>query len=116
MLAPNFSTSTCIATIPASSTPSSGIQARPRTIRSSSGWSGSARMNAAARAGSGPWTAGVGLLLAGFRAVRDGPETRRGERGACCRRTSPRCPAVRADPLDVLPRPAVVTAVGVMSA
>ena len=39
MLAPSFSTSTCIATIPASITPSSGIHARPRTIRSSSEWS-----------------------------------------------------------------------------
>jgi len=36
MLAPNLRTSTCIATIPASITPSSGIHARPRTSRSSS--------------------------------------------------------------------------------
>jgi hypothetical protein len=37
MLAPSFSTSTCIATMPASMTPSNGIQARPRTMRSSNG-------------------------------------------------------------------------------
>jgi hypothetical protein len=36
MLAPSFSTSTWVATIPASSTPSTGIQARPLTRRSSS--------------------------------------------------------------------------------
>ena len=41
MLAPSFRISTCAATIPASSTPSSGIHARPRTTRSSSAWSGS---------------------------------------------------------------------------
>ena len=49
MLAPSFSTSTCIATIPASITPSSGIQARPRTSRSSSGWSGRPRTTRRAR-------------------------------------------------------------------
>ncbi len=49
MLVPSFSTSTCIATIPASITPSSGIHARPRTMRSSSGWSGSERTKAPAR-------------------------------------------------------------------
>ena len=37
MLAPSFSTSTCIATIPASITPSIGIHTRPRISRSSSG-------------------------------------------------------------------------------
>ena len=36
MLAPSFRTSTCIATIPASITPSSGIHTRPRISRSSS--------------------------------------------------------------------------------
>jgi hypothetical protein len=36
MLAPSFSTSTCIATIPASITPSTGIHQRPRISRSSS--------------------------------------------------------------------------------
>ena len=35
MLAPSFRISTCAATMPASSTPSSGIHARPRTTRSS---------------------------------------------------------------------------------
>ncbi len=49
MLAPSFSTSTCIATIPASISPSSGIHTRPRMMRSSSGWSGRARTNASAR-------------------------------------------------------------------
>ena len=42
MLAPSFSTSTCIATIPASIRPSMGIHTRPRMMRSSSGWSGRA--------------------------------------------------------------------------
>jgi hypothetical protein len=36
MLAPSFRTSTCMATIPASITPSTGIQARPRMSLSSS--------------------------------------------------------------------------------
>ena len=46
MFAPSFKISTCAATIPASSTPSSGIHARPRTTLSSHGWSGSDTTNA----------------------------------------------------------------------
>ncbi len=57
-LAPNFSTSTCMATIPASISPSTGIHARPRTSRSIRRWSGRPRRNALARcraASSGVW-------------------------------------------------------------
>jgi len=45
MLAPAFKISTWEATIPASRTPSNGIHARPRTTRSSQGWSGRATAN-----------------------------------------------------------------------
>src|SRR5205823_3785922 len=46
------------ATIPASMTPRIAIQARPRTARSSQGWSGSARTDASARAPRLPVAAG----------------------------------------------------------
>ncbi len=49
MLAPSFKISTWAATIPASSTPRSGIHARPRTTRSRSAWSGSASTSAPTR-------------------------------------------------------------------
>jgi hypothetical protein len=48
-LAPSFSTSTCMVTIPASISPSTGIHARPRTSRSISLWSGRLRRKALAR-------------------------------------------------------------------
>ena len=69
MLAPSFSTSTCIATIPASIRPSMGIHTRPRMMRSSSGWSGRARTNASARA---PSATSERRRVAG-RAVRRAP-------------------------------------------
>jgi hypothetical protein len=150
MLALSFRTSTCIATIPANSTPRSGIQARPRMIRSSRRWSGRPRTTAAhrvpseipsvaARGGAGRvrgrtpgrWGRTSGSPAA--TAPPCGPETRRGARGAGWRRTSARCPADRgagaaaaavavaegrlgaAGGFFLVPRPAGVSAVGVMS-
>jgi hypothetical protein len=83
MLALSFSTSTCIATMPASITPSTGIHALPRTRRSSSGWSGRPRMTSAARLGSETLVGRVGCARTG----RFGPETRRGAAGATRART-----------------------------
>lgn len=62
MLAFNLSSSTCMATIPASITPSSGIQLRPRTRRSISRRSGSVRTNSRTRACSGAARPGVARL------------------------------------------------------
>lgn len=111
MLAFSLSSSTCVATIPASITPSSGIQLRPRTKRSISRWSGSARMNSSARAcGLGPRFRAAGFIARplGRGAVvtlaapprapgRRGPDTRRGAvdafrvvcGGACLRTRAP---------------------------
>ena len=105
MLAPSFSTSTCIATIPASITPSNGIHARPLTIRSSSEWSGRPQRTTRERA-SGDRVAAVpagagrdpdvrrgrGTGRAGSVALRPsgGPETRRGAAGAGWRRSARR--------------------------
>src|SRR5262249_39702239 len=64
-----------------------GIQIRPRIKRSSRGWSGSARTNAAARTPTGAVVrlvrAGAGLgAIASARRPRTGPDTRRGAFGA----------------------------------
>jgi hypothetical protein len=92
MLALSFRTSTCIAMMPASMTPRTGIHARPRTRRSSSAWSGRPRMNSAARLDSERL-----LGLAGWaRTGGFGPDTRRGAAGATRARTGRACVAALA--------------------
>src|SRR5947209_1531559 len=110
MLAPSLSTSTCMATIPASIKPSSGIQTRPRTRRSSHAWSGSRLTAARSRAFRGAETLGAGGALGRRRGAADGsltrrlgaasspasgPEIRRGAAGAGRARTGARSPSDR---------------------
>ncbi len=105
VLAPSLSISTCIATMPASITPRSGIQARPRTIRSSSAWSGRLRTNASAlprsgrprlrlgaRLGSDPRPGAGRAPAPALARPPPGPETRRGAVGAAFLRSARRCP------------------------
>ncbi len=71
--APIRSSATCIATIPSSAVATIAIQARPRTRRSSHGWSISAMIRPDCAAGR--------ACSAAARGWRPGPETRRGVGG-----------------------------------